>query len=195
LTKKLYPRLLGPNATAEERFALNAYLLGGITEYWRAYRQYAAVLHFVYLMSSDPLGYTADHFRDVEKLELDPYFRDSMSEAFKPLGVYLSFWQPTLAAGSSRTFQVMLVNDEPRLAAGTLRLSLNSAQGTELARKDVPFSVNALGQQTLYVDFAVPRTAGKCTLQASAAPDDAAFGGPTVSRRHVTVVEAKASAK
>jgi hypothetical protein len=69
----------------------NAYLLAGITEFWRAYRQYAAVLHFVYLTSSDPLGYTSDHFRDVEKLDLDPYFRDYMSQAFAPLGVYLSF--------------------------------------------------------------------------------------------------------
>jgi hypothetical protein len=193
LTKTLYPRLLGPNATADQRLALNAYLLGGITEYWRAYRQYAAVLHFVYLMSSDPLGYTADHFRDVEKLELDPSFRDFMSEAFKPLGVYLSFWQPTLEAGASRTFQVMLVNDEPRPAPGTLSLTLNSEQGRVLARKDVPFSLSALGQQTLYVDLAVPQAAGKCTLKASAAPEDASYGGPTVSRRHVTIVEAKAS--
>src|SRR6185369_6367843 len=65
LTKKLYPRLVGENATAEDRLAMNAYLLGGITEYWRAYRHFAGVLHFVYLMSSDPLGYTADHFRDI----------------------------------------------------------------------------------------------------------------------------------
>jgi hypothetical protein len=195
LTKTLYPRLLGPNATAEQRLALDAYLLGGITEYWRAYRQYAAVLHFVYLMSSDPLGYTADHFRDVEKLELDPYFRDFMSEAFKPLGVYLSFWQPTLTAHSTPTLQVMLVNDEPRPASGTLSVTLEAEQGGELARKDVQFSVSALGQQTLYVDFAVPSAAGKCTLKASALPEDAAFGGATISRRHVTVVEAKANAK
>jgi len=195
LTKNLYPRLLGPNATAEQRLALDAYLLGGITEYWRAYRQYAGVLHFVYLMSSDPAGYTADHFRDVEKLELDPYFRDYMSEAFKPLGAYLSFWHPTLEAGSTHTFQVMLVNDEPRAAAGTLTLTLASEQGTELAHNAVPFAVNPLGQQTVYVDFVVPQAAGACTLTASAAPQDAAFGGATVSRRHVTVVAAGASAK
>ena len=193
LTKTLYPRLLGPNATAEQRLALDAYLLGGITEYWRAYRQYAGVLHFVYLMSSDPLGYTADHFRDVEKLELDPYFRDFMGEAFKPLGVFLSFFQPTLTAGGTRMFQVMLVNDEARPAAGTLAITLNSEQGGELARKEVEFSVSALGQQTLYVDFTVPKAAGKCTLKATAAPRDASFGGPTVSRRHVTIVEAKTS--
>src|ERR1017187_251013 len=111
LTKDLYSRLLPANATAEDRFALNAYLLAGITEFWRAYRQYAGVLHFVYLMSSDPAGYTADHFRDVEKLELDPHFRDYMSQAFAPLGVYLSFFQPEVAPGK-RTFRVMLVNDE-----------------------------------------------------------------------------------
>ena len=63
---------LGGNSTAEQRLALNAYLLAGLTEYWRAYRQYAGVLHFVYLTSSDPAGYTADHFRDVTKLELHP---------------------------------------------------------------------------------------------------------------------------
>jgi len=153
------------------------------------------VLHFVYLMSSDPLGYTADHFRGVEKLELDPYFKDFMGEAFKPLGVYLSFWQPTLEAGSAHTFQVMLVNDEPRPAVGELALTLTSEQGAELARKDVKFSVNALGQQTLYVDFTAPQAAGKCTLKASAAPEDASFGGPTVSRRHVAIVAPKPSAK
>ncbi len=195
LTKKLYPRLLGPNSTAEERFAMNAYLLGGITEYWRAYRQYAGVLHFVYLMSSDPLGYTADHFRDVEKLQLDPYFQDYMGQAFKPLGLYLSFWQPTLTARSTRTFQVMLVNDEARLAAGKLSLTLETQQGGELARKDVSFSVAALGQQTLYVDFAVPQAAGKCTLKATAIADDPTFGSATVSRRHVTILEAAPSAK
>jgi hypothetical protein len=131
----------------------------------------------------------------VEKLELDPYFRDFMGEAFKPLGVYLSFWQPTLAARSTHTFQVMLVNDEPRPASGALAITLEAEQGGELARKDVKFSVAALGQQTLYVDFAVPQAAGKCTLKASAMPEDAAFGGATVSRRHVTIVEAPPSAK
>ena len=195
LTKTLYPRLLGANATSDERLALDAYLLGGITEYWRAYRHYAGVLHFVYLMSSDPLGYTADHFRDVEKLELDPYFRDYMGEAFKPLGVYLSFWQPTLSAGSTPTLQVMLINDESRPAAGTLAITLDSEQGGELARKEVKFSLNALGQQTLYINFPIPAKPGKCTLKASAAIDGASSSGPTLSRRNVTLVASPVSVR
>jgi beta-galactosidase len=183
LTKDLYPRLLPPNATAEDRFALNAYLLAGITEFWRAYRQYAAVLHFVYLMSSDPLGYTADHFRDVEKLELEPHFRDYMSHAFAPLGVYLSFWQPKLAAGK-QTFQVMLVNDEYQAAAGSVTVSLLSASGGEAARAQAPFQVGSLGQTTLYIDLDVPHTPGDFLLQAKA---DAGNGKPVLSRRRVAI--------
>jgi beta-galactosidase len=120
LTKKLYPALLGNEATAQQRLALNAYLLAGITEYWRAYRRYAGVLHFVYLTSSDPAGYTSDHFRDVKKLELHSEFRDYMSNAFAPVGVYLSFWQPSVESGSLRSLPLMMVNDEYQEVEGTL---------------------------------------------------------------------------
>jgi hypothetical protein len=180
LTKDLYQRLL-PNGGAEDRLELQAYLLGGITEYWRAYREYAAVLHFVYLMSSDPMGYTADHFRDVEKLELNPYFKDYMSNAFAPLGVYLSFWKSKLNPGI-QTFQVMLVNDEYEPASGTLTLSLNATTHAQ-----VPFKVASLGQETLYVDLDVPNTPGAYILQAQA---DAGKGKPTLSRRKVAVQRA-----
>ena len=190
LTKTLYPRLVGENATAEERLAMNAYLLGGITEYWRAYRQYAGVLHFVYLTSSDPLGYTADHFRDVERLELDPHFQDYLSNAFAPLGVYLSFWKPTLAAGSTPALQVMMVNDEPRKASGTLTISLRPEQGEPVARKSISFTVAPLGQETYTIDFPVPQVSGKFLLQAMAETADKRFGAPVESRRKVSVAPA-----
>jgi hypothetical protein len=180
LTKHLYPRLLGPTATSAERLTLNGYLLGGITEYWRAYRQYAGVLHFVYLMSSDPLGYTADHFQNVEKLELEPHFKDYMSHAFAPLGVFLSFFQPSVTPGK-RTFQVMLVNDEYEPAAGKLTLSL---EGKQAAQTEAKFEVAPLGQTTLYVDLTVPDAPGDYLLVAKA---DNGKVSPTLSRRKVAV--------
>jgi hypothetical protein len=39
LTQKLYRRLLGDRNSTENRFTLQAYLLGGETEFWRAYRR------------------------------------------------------------------------------------------------------------------------------------------------------------
>lgn len=190
LTEKLYARLLSENATPQDRLALNAYLLAGITEYWRAYRLYAGVLHFVYLTSSDPpSGYTSDSFADVKKLQLNPYFRDYMGNAFAPLGVYLSFWQPTLTAGSTQSLTVMMVNDEPHPAEGTLTIALEAENGEQVQSKTrIRFSLAPLGQQTYYIDFPVPQTTGKFLLKASA---ESKSGESTVSRRRVTVVTAK----
>ncbi|MCC7497742.1 MAG: hypothetical protein IT160_09205 [Bryobacterales bacterium] len=188
LTKSLYPKLLGPNSTAAQRLELNAYLLAGITEFWRAYRQYAGVLHFVYLMSSDPLGYTADHFRDIEKLELNPWFRDYMSQAFQPLGVNLSFWEESIKTGSRRDMPVMMVNDEPRPVEGTLSLVIEDENGAVASRKSMKFSLASLGQQTYYFDFQAPRQTGQFLLKAVAETPDKHYDGPTMSRRKVKVV-------
>ncbi|MCL4854039.1 MAG: hypothetical protein KJZ78_21990, partial [Bryobacteraceae bacterium] len=46
LTDRVYEHLVGKTATGKERLALNGYLLGGLTEFWRAHRNYAGVLHF-----------------------------------------------------------------------------------------------------------------------------------------------------
>jgi beta-galactosidase len=191
LTKKLYPRLLGESASAKDRLELNAYLLAGITEYWRAYRQYAGVLHFVYLTGSDPEGYTSDHFRDVERLDLNPEFMDYMSNAFAPLGVYLNFWKPSLTAGSIASLQVMMINDQPQPAEGTLTIALEGVNGEQLTRKTTKFSLAPLGQQTYYVDFPVSQNTGKFLLKAIADETGGRTGGSTTSRRRVSVIAAK----
>ncbi len=187
LTRDLYSRLLGENATADQRREINAYLLGGLTEFWRVHRNYAGVLHFVYLAMSDPMGYTCDHFRDVPKLELDPYFADYMSEAFKPLGAYISFFQPKLAPGSSREYTVMLVNDDSGPVRGNLTLAWENARGEIVGRESVPFSLAGLGQQTLWVNLAAPAAPGQYLLKGTAMPEGTRHHGPTISRRKVEI--------
>ena len=189
LTKKLYPALLGKDSTAQQRLALNAYLLAGLTEYWRAYRQYAAVLHFVYLASSDPAGATSDHFRDVRKLELHPEFRDYMSNAFAPVGVYLGFWQPAVEAASLRSLPVMLVNDEDREVEGTLTLAVENAKGDRVATQTAKFKIAPLGQATIYNDFKFPQTTGDFLLRAILEYQGSGVGLSTQSRRYVKLVE------
>jgi len=188
LTKNLYPALLNKDATPQQRLALNAYLLAGITEYWRAYRHYAGVLHFVYLTSSDPAGYTSDHFRDVQKLELHPDFRDYMSNAFAPVGIYLSFWQPTIESGAARSLPVMLVNDQYRGVQGTLTLALENTQGQATATQTAKFSIAPLGQTTLYNDFKFPDITGDFLLRAIIHYPENGKDFSTQSRRHVKLV-------
>ena len=52
--KRLCPSSWARTSTARERLDLYAYLLGAKTEFWRAHRQYAGIIHFVYLTCSYP---------------------------------------------------------------------------------------------------------------------------------------------
>ncbi len=187
LTEKEYENLLGANATPEERFALNGYLLGGLTEFWRAHRNFAGVLHFVYLTYNKPEGYTSDHWRDIEKLELDPYFADYVSEAFKPLGVYINFWQPSLKAGSERTYAVMLVNDYDKTIKGKLILEFEAEGGKGGQTREAAFQLAPLGQMTYILPMEAPRVKGNYLLKAKAIPVSGPVAEPTVSRRKVKV--------
>ena len=184
LTQKLYPRLLGDKNTAENRFAMQAYLLGGETEFWRAYRRYAGVLHFVYLTASDPRAFTSDHFRNLQRLELEPHFAKAMEQAFNPLGVYLNFWHPTLNTGEQKEFTIAMVNDEDRQRSGTLRLAFTSLDGKSAAVQEVPFSLAPLGAESYVISLKAPGTPGKYTLEAIASPADNK-DRPTVSHRDV----------
>jgi beta-galactosidase len=188
LTGNVYAQLMGTNVTARERLDLYAYLLAAKTEFWRAHRQYAGIIHFVYLTCSYPGVYTADHFADVSKLQLDPAFADYVGEAFKPLGVYLNFFQPSLGAGTKRDVKVMLVNDQDQTAEGTLTLVLENAKGRVMEKVERNFSIGAQGDASMEVPLTVPATAsGRCTLKAIAKTKDKAFGGATQSRRWITV--------
>jgi hypothetical protein len=187
LTNKLYPLLVGSNSTPNQRFAMQAYLLAGETEFWRAYRKYAGVLHFVYLTASDPNGFTSDNFQDVKTLTLEPHFADYMSQAFRPLGVYIAFWHTELDGGDQRNFTVMMVNDLPAEKHGTLQLKFLDESGGTATMTQTSFQLKALGAQSYVLTLSTPDLAGKYTLEAVATASDKT-NDPTLSRRWVTIV-------
>ncbi len=186
LTQKLYPRLLGTDNTTENRFAMQAYLLGGETEFWRAYRRYAGVLHFVYLTASDPRAFTSDHFRNLQRLELEPHFAKAMENAFNPLGVYLNFWHPTLITDEEKDFTIAMVNDEDRPRSGTLRLIFAGPGGKSAASQEVAFALAPLGADSYTISLKAPAAPGKYTLEAIACPSDDK-DHPTISHRDVVL--------
>jgi hypothetical protein len=109
-----------------------------------------------------------------------------MGEAFKPLGVYLNFFQPSLPAGGSRPIQVMLVNDYPTPIQGRLELQLVDAANGTLSTADMPFSMQGLGNAAVTLSLAVPSNAhGSCVIKACAIPN--AGLDRTVSRRWVKI--------
>jgi len=186
LTQNLFPKLLGDRNTVENRRALSARVLAGETELYRAYRQYAGVMHFAYLTSSEPGGFTSDNFIDIQTLELEPHFAAEMEQAFRPLGVYLNFWQPTIPIKQQGSYDIYLVNDEDRLRAGVLHLVFTDATGMQAAATAIPFSVPPLGAQSYTAFLTAPGAPGRYVLQALAEPqDDTAH--PTISTRDVVL--------
>ena len=188
LTEGVYSQLMGDDVTPRQRLDMWAYLLAGKTEFWRAHRHYAGIIHFVYLTCSYPGVYTSDHFADVTALKLDPAFADYVSEAFKPLGVYINFFQPELSAGAQRSFTVMMVNDHGQPMQGELELVLVTDTGDVLARSKKTFAIPEAGQASYELSLDVPSSASvKCTLKAIARPAGKPAAAPTVSRRWVVV--------
>ncbi|MCC7154607.1 MAG: hypothetical protein IT161_08535 [Bryobacterales bacterium] len=182
LTERAYEKLLGPNSTASQRWELYAYYLAGLTEFWRAHRNFAGVLHFTSLTCSYPGVKTGDHFLNLDTLRVEPNFDGWVRESFKPLGVYINFWQPSLAAGSRRNYSIMMVNDEGKPLSGTLSLAFER-DGTASTRTETPFQMNAYGQHTWELSLDTPAQPGAYLLKAAAA----ATGEPTISRRKVDV--------
>ncbi|HBY61332.1 MAG TPA: hypothetical protein DEH78_16040 [Solibacterales bacterium] len=179
LTEKVYERLLGANATPSQRFDLYAYLLAGLTEFWRAHRNFAGVLHFTFLTCDYTDVKTGDHWLDVERLELEPKFAEWVGEAFKPLGVYINFWQPEVPAGARRTYSVMMVNDYPLEKKGRLRLAYENGGAEE-----IEYTLPAWGAHTWDLTIDAPRTAGATILSATATTQGSE---PTRSRRRVQI--------
>ena len=190
LSRNVYEHLLGPKATADERRALAGYLMGGLTEYWRAYRQYAGVLFYTYLALDDPRAFTCDFFCDVQQATLEPHFADHMREASKPLGVYIRFWQPSLPAGQSRRYDVIMVNDTQEAAQGRLELFWESPD-KPLGRTELIYAIPAEGRTTCKLELATPQSPGNYVLKARAFWEGRPWS-PTVSRRNVSVAGALA---
>lgn len=179
LTERVYEKLLGPTATAEQRFKIYAYYLAGLTEFWRAHRNFAGVLHFTWLTCSYPGVKTGDHWRDVEKLELEPNFREWVREAFKPLGLYINFWRPTLKAAETRDYSVMMVNDDPVPRKGRLTLGFLKGHSNSL-----DFEIPAYGAHTWNISIDAPGVPGETEIVATAQVPGME---PTRSRRKVVI--------
>jgi hypothetical protein len=186
-SRPIYDHLVGPEATPAQRFEAYAYRLAGLTEFWRAYRNYAGVLYFTYLGGDPPTSITCDNFRDVRRLQFQPRFEHYVGEAFKPLGVYLNFWQPSLTAGARRHYRVMMVNDTCQPAAGKLEVVwLSEAGGREAGSSRQDYEIPSLGQASYDVTLATPAIPGPYVLAAKAYWDGKPWS-PTVARRKVTV--------
>jgi hypothetical protein len=187
LTQRLYQNLLGPNSTTAQRRRLYARYTAAETEFWRAHRTAAAVMHFTTLGYSRPDGQTSDHWLDVKSLTWEPEFYHYVREAFAPVGLMLDSWAETYPPGQPRDFPVTIINDRPQPWHGAVRLRLMRG-GAVVAEQTQTADVAALdtGRVVLRADIPTPPGAYEAEATLLATPD-----GEVHSVRDFTVVSAE----
>ncbi|TWU42638.1 glycoside hydrolase family 2 protein [Novipirellula artificiosorum] len=192
LTQKVYKDLLGSNSTVAERREIYARYLAALTEFWRAKRKCAGVLHFTVLGYSRPGdiprpegGATSDHFLDVEALKMDPLFEQRVKDAFAPIGLMLDFWQSEMSAGGTKKFKLYVTNDLP--SEFTNEIVVKLVRGNDvLTQQSFRPVVAAFGQQIQSLEMEFPSEQGEYELVAEYQD---ASGETVTSRRPFRIIK------
>lgn len=166
LTQKLYENLLGPDSTTEQRRHLYARYTAAETEFWRAHRTAAAVVHFTALGYSRPDGQTSDHWLDVEKLEWEPEFVRYVRDAFAPVGLMLDAWAEDYPPGSAQEFPIVISNDLGIPWQGEVRLRILQGPSAVL-EQTAQAEVERFGTKRLSFSCPVPQAPGAYQLEAT----------------------------
>jgi hypothetical protein len=163
LTRKVWANLLGPDATPDQLRYTYARYLAAKTEFWRAHRKCAAVVHFCGLGYSRPDGQTSDHFLDLDKLTLEPNFEEHVRYAFSPVGLMIDEWAEELPAGGKRDIAVVAINDLYTDWKGKVRFLVTRAEKA-VSEQSQNCSVAALGDKRLTFTINVPSEPGNYQL-------------------------------
>ncbi|MCF7707412.1 MAG: hypothetical protein K9N52_00740 [Verrucomicrobia bacterium] len=190
LTKDVYRTLLGEDSTTAERRLLYTRYLAALTEFWRAHREAAGVLHFCGLGYSRPGfqsrpegGATSDHFIDLERLELEPNFVEYVKDAFSPVGLMVDFWKSEVEGGSTESVDVHIIND--LLEKRSIELKLVLLKGNDIvSRQSQKNVIEPLGKNIVEFSVKMPDTPGDYTI---AAQFNDASGEPVRSLRDIKI--------
>jgi beta-galactosidase len=169
LTRELYANVLGENATPAQRFHMQATWLAADTEFWRAHRNAAAVVHFTMLGYSRPDGQTCDHWKlgGVEKLEWEPEFYRYVRDAFAPVGVAVNFWKDKVIPQTQARIPVILINDLDQVWSGPVTLKLRQAgTATAIVEAKREARLEPFDQTTLDFEITWPESLGQYVLEA-----------------------------
>lgn len=168
LTDHVYANVFPWADSPEKRLEVYAKNLGILTEFWRAHRKAAAVMHFCglgYSRPDYPRGQTSDNFTDILNLTYEPNFYRYVKPSFSPVGVMLEFWEDTVPAGQSLQIPVHLVNDLNEDFSGQLKLRLKNGE-TVVSEQTVSIELKAMAKKVVEIHVTMPEKSFACRLEA-----------------------------
>ncbi len=168
LTDRVYDVAFGKNLTKEERIYLYTRHLGMLTEYWRAHRDCAGVLHFCglgYSRPEEPRGQTSDHFIDIKNLVYEPLFVKYVKPAFSPVGLMINFWDIAVNPGLKKEIEIYAINDLDTPWNGILKVTL-SKDNEVFSNQSRKIEIASLDRVITTFQIDIPRESGDYRLEA-----------------------------
>ncbi|MDR3260375.1 MAG: hypothetical protein LBT78_00920 [Tannerella sp.] len=186
LTDNVYETLWGGSRlTSQERLRLYARHLAMLTEYWRAHRQAAGVLHFcglAYSRSEAPRGQTSDHWTNLRDLTFEPEFYNYVRPAFSPVGLMIDLWEKSYLPKAQLLVPVYVVNDlHSPFAQEVILTILKDGQTVSVYRHQV--NVNAYEIEIAPYAVTLPAEPGDYLIKAEIIVE----GEPVFSLRDIPV--------
>ncbi len=187
--RDVYDHYLGKDATAQERWDFQAYLLAIEIEIIRSTRMAAGIASFAYL--SNDHGYTGDWFRgDIAGLSPTPPLL-MQYHAMREMAVFIdaedgrylkdpAWYRP----GTTQVIDLLAVNDGPRNGQGEVTLSLIDDHGKKVFAVTQEVKVAPFWQEHIPVMIRWPEKKGGYMLLSEMKRGD---DPPQISRRYIRV--------
>lgn len=164
LTKNVYDKMLGEDATAEQRRELQSYWLACETEWIRGERTMAGVLAFCHLTNN--YGYTGDwYINDIKDLEVGPTLK-WYKHAFAPVNVFIDladqryFPNGYYDPGELLVFNLVGINDLNKKAVGTVTVKLIDSDGKMVSQIKRKVDIPTFQRKNIPAFFTLPQKKG-----------------------------------
>jgi hypothetical protein len=169
LTDQVYKTLWnGDKLTPQERLHIYARHLAMLTEYWRAHRRAAGVLHFCglgYSRSEAPRGQTSDHWIDIKNLTFEPEFYKYVRPSFAPVGLMIDLWEKSYAPSETVTAPVFVINDLPETFEQDVTLAIEQ-DGKEISTIRQHVAVEGYKVKVIPFEVVLPAGTGDYLMKA-----------------------------
>jgi hypothetical protein len=169
LTDNVYKNVFPEADTPEKRLEVYAKNLAILTEYWRAHRKAAAVMHFCglgYSRPERPRGQTSDNFTDLVNLTYEPSFYKYVKQAFSPVAIMAEFWESSLRMGQQINVPLHIINDTYETVEDSVRITIY-IDDEAIYYRSLPYNLEGLQKGIISMPVLTPYKSGNCRMEAT----------------------------
>jgi beta-galactosidase len=169
LSENVYTLLFKEAKTAEEHFVVYSQTMAALTEYWRAHKKVAGILHFAgltYSRPNEPRGQTSDCFKDLQSLEFNENFLKYVKPAFSKVAIMVNVWEKEYKIGQKLDVPIYVINDDSKTWKGNLKIALFSNE-TEIKEWNMSSEVQKNTVKVENIIIELPNKIGKFQLRVS----------------------------